>query len=672
VSDLAPSLLAGALGAFAGGAVAATLASRSSAARQATHLLAAAGGLATAAAGCLGLWGTPVRAQVSWLLPPPGAEVAMDGLSGFFLILVGGVAVPVSIYAIGYTKGRRHGLAALGAAYNAFLGAMVLVVLAANVLTFLVAWELMALASYLLVMSDTEERGVTQAGWVYALVTHAGLACLIAGMLLLAGATGSDRFADWPGSAAGLAPETRMLVFLLLALGFGSKAGLVPLHVWLPLAHPAAPSHVSALMSGVMIKLGVYGLLRTGFDWLGAGPAWWGVVLLLAGGASALLGVLYALVEHDLKRLLAYHSVENVGIILLGLGAGLVFRATGFEALALLGVVAALYHTLNHAVFKALLFLGAGAVLHATGTRNMEAMGGLIKRMPWTAACFLVGAAAISALPPLNGFVSEWLTFQALLQSFQVREPGLNLVFLLGLAALALTGGLAAACFVKAFGISFLALPRSDAAARAHEVDWSLRGGMVTLAAGCVALGLFAPWVLTGLLRAVPGLGPATAPALGDGWTVSVGAGFASVSPLVVAALLGAAAVLVLLGLRLGGARWDRRSYETWGCGRSLQTARMEYTATAFSQPFKRVFAILYRPVKQLDIEFHPESRFFVRTIRYEQPTRSVIEEWLYLPLLARTRRLARTVERIQSGSANLYLAYIFVTLLALLLGVLR
>src|SRR5262249_22330976 len=276
----------------------------------------------------------------------------------------------------------RRGLAGLGVAYNAFLAAMVLVPLAANLFTFLMVWELMSLASYFLVVADPEERGVLRAGWVYALVTHAGLACLVTGMLVIAQATGSDRFADWTRLGGGLPPGARAPPFALLALGFGSKAGLVPVHVWLPLAHPAAPSHVSALMSGVMIKLGVYGLFRVGFEWLGGGPPWWGAVLLLAGGASALLGVLYALVGHALHRPLAYHSVENVGIILLGLGAGMVFRAAGLEALAVLGVVAALYHTANHAAFKALLFLGAGAVLHATGTRNMEAMGGLIKRMP--------------------------------------------------------------------------------------------------------------------------------------------------------------------------------------------------------------------------------------------------------------------------------------------------
>jgi hydrogenase-4 component B len=664
--------LAFALGGFATGALAAGLLARwPAAARHATHWLAAAASAATVAAGVAALTGPRWAAHIPWLLPPWGVDLVLDGLSGFFLVVIGITAATTSVYGIGYTASRQHGVPALGAAYHAFVAAMVLVPLAANVLTFLVAWELMSLASYLLVMTDPEERGVLRAGWVYALVTHAGLACLLAGMLVLAHATGSDRFADWLRLAPSVSPATRTLAFVLLAVGFGSKAGLVPVHVWLPLAHPAAPSHVSALMSGVMIKLGVYGLLRVGFDWLGGGPPWWGAILLLAGAASALLGVLYALVEHDLKRLLAYHSVENVGIILLGLGAGLIFRATGLGDLATLGVVAALYHTANHAVFKALLFLGAGAVLHATGTRNMETMGGLIKRMPWTAACFLVGSAAIAALPPFNGFVSEWLTFQALLQSVRVPRPELNLVFLLGLAGLALTGGLAAACFVKAFGISFLALPRSEAAARAHEVPLSMRVPMVALAAACAGLGLGAPLVLPvlgGVAGALPRLGTAAPLDLGDGLTVVVGDGFGTLSPLAVALLLTVALGGVMVGLRLAGARRDCRRYETWGCGRSLQTARMEYTATAFSQPFKRIFAVLYRPVKQLDIEFHPESRLFVRTIHYENPTRSLIEERLYLPALAGAHRLAGAARRIQSGSANLYLAYIFVALLALLL----
>src|SRR5438477_3217254 len=309
----------------------------------------------------------------------------MDPLAGLFVALVGAAAVPVSVYAIGYAGRERRGCLA----YAVFVAAMLVVPLAANVMTFALAWELMSLASYVLVLDGAragrEPAASAHAGWVYAVMTHAGLACLLAGMLLLTAWTGSARIADW-AAAPTLTAGARSLVWALLALGFAAKAGGVPLHVWLPLAHPAAPSHVSALMSGVMIKLGVYGLLRASFDWLGAGPPWWGVAVLIVGAVSSVIGVLYALVEHDLKKLLAFHSIENIGIILIGIGAGLLYQGAGLEALALLGVVAALYHTLNHAAFKALLFLGAGAVVHATGTRNIEEMGGLIKRMPWTAA----------------------------------------------------------------------------------------------------------------------------------------------------------------------------------------------------------------------------------------------------------------------------------------------
>jgi hydrogenase-4 component B len=443
---------------------------------------------------------------------------------------------------------------------------------------------------------------------------------------------------------------------------------VIPLHVWLPLAHPAAPSHVSALMSGVMIKLGVYGLLRVSLDWLGAGPAWWGGALLLAGAASALIGVLYALVEHDLKRLLAFHSIENIGIILLGVGSAAVYQVAGQEALAILGLVAAFYHTVNHAAFKALLFLGAGAVVHATGTRNMEAMGGLIKRMPWTAACFLVGSAAIAALPPLNGFVSEWLTFLALFQNTHLAAVGQNLIFTLGIASLALTGGLAMACFVKAFGITFLALPRSDAAAEAQEASRPMRVGMVVLAAACVALGLL-PTLLVPTFGAVAAAVLRTGPAAtgGDWLTLRVSGDFASLSALAIAAALAVSLAVPLVALRLVGASRRTRAYETWGCGRLVQTPRMEYTATAFANPFKRVFDFFYRPTKRLDIEFHPESRFFVERIEYENPTRSIFDDWLYRPALDLLRVGARAVGALQSGDANQYLAYILAALLLML-----
>jgi hydrogenase-4 component B len=499
-------------------------------------------------------------------------------------------------------------------------------------------------------------------------MTHAGLACLLAGMLLLGADVGSLRFADWRAAAPTLAPATRDAAFVLLALGFAGKAGVIPLHVWLPLAHPAAPSHVSALMSGVMIKLGIYGLLRVSLDWLGAGPPWWGAALLIAGAASSVIGVLYALVEHDLKRLLAFHSIENIGIILLGIGSAALARVAGLDALALLGLIAALYHTVNHAVFKALLFLGAGAVVHATGTRNMEAMGGLIKRMPWTAACFLVGSAAIAALPPLNGFVSEWLTFLALFQNTRVDAIGQNLLFTLGIAALALTGGLAMACFVKAFGITFLALPRSDAAAGAHEASRPMRLAMLGLAAACVALGVGPTLVVPAFASVAATVLRSPPDAIGGDWlTLRVSGEFASLSMAAIALVLAVSLLVPLVAFRIMGASRRTRGYETWGCGRIVQTARMEYTATAFANPFKRVFDFFYRPTKRLDIEFHPESRFFVERIEYENPTRSIFDDWLYRPALGLLHAGARAAGALQSGSANQYLAYILVALLLLL-----
>ncbi len=627
-------------------------------------LCATAVGVVAIAAGLAGVFGRAWTLSVPWLVPLGGLELALDPLGGFFLALVGVATIPASIYAIGYAGGERRGVLA----YVGFVLAMCVVPLAANLMSFAIAWELMSLASYFLVLHDRREPGAVRAAWVYAVMTHAGLVCLLAGMLLLGAATGSWRFADWHAAAPGLTALGRDAVFVLLAAGFLGKAGVIPLHVWLPLAHPAAPSHVSALMSGVMIKLGVYGLLRAGFDWLGAGPAWWGVAVLLLGATSSVIGVLYALVDHDLKRLLAFHSIENIGIILIGVGAAMIYRPAGLEALALLALAAGLYHTLNHTAFKALLFLGAGAVVHGTGTRNMEELGGLIKRMPWTAACFLAGSAAIAALPPFNGFVSEWLTFMALLQNTRLAEPALNLVFALGIAGLALTSGLAMACFVKAFGISFLALPRSEAAARAHEAPGSMRAAMVALAVLCLGLGLAPTLVVPVLLGVARGLTGATAPVeVVDGLTLSVSGDFGSLSTLVLAVALAGGLMLPLVALRLAGASRRVRRAETWGCGRVLQTSRMEYTATAFSNPFKRVFDFFYRPAKRLAIEFHPESRLFVERIEYENPTRSIFEDWLYRPVLGTLSAVARRARAIQSGSTNVYLAYILAMLLVLL-----
>jgi len=626
-------------------------------------------GAAAAATGVAGMLGASWAVDVDWLVPLGGLALEMDALAGLFVALVGATAVPASLYAIGYTGRERRGCLA----YLVFVAAMLAVPLAANVMTFALAWELMSLASYVLVLDGAragrEPAASAHAGWVYAVMTHAGLACLLAGMLLLTAWTGSARFADWTAAAPALGAGARSLAWALLALGFGAKAGGVPLHVWLPLAHPAAPSHVSALMSGVMIKLGVYGLLRASFVWLAPALPWWGATLLLVGAISAVAGVLYAIVDRDLKRLLAFSSIENVGIVLVGTGAALTFAATSMAGLALLALAAALYHVVNHAAFKSLLFMAAGGVLHGTGTRDMEALGGLIKRQPWTAACFLVGAVAIAGLPPLNGFVSEWLMFQALLQNVLLPQPSLNLVFALAIAGLALAAGLAVACFVKAFGITFLALPRSDAAAAAHEAPVTMRVAMVATAVACAALALGASSIVPALAVVAATLVPAPPPVTLGAWlTLEVSGEFASLSMPAVALALAGGILLPVLLLAVARVRPRPRRYETWACGRLLQTARMEYTATAFADPFTRVFDFFYRPVKRLDIDRHPESRFFVRRIRYENPTRFIVDEWLYRPVGRLLRAAARRVAVVQSGSPNLYLAYVLAALLLLLL----
>ena len=352
-------------------------------------------------------------------------------------------------------------------------------------------------------MTEHEQLETRRAGWLYFIMTHGGLACLLIGFLAMSQAAGTFTMSNWAQAAVGIKSRIANRIFLVMAAGFLSKAGAIPFHVWLPRAHPAAPSHVSAVMSGVMIKLGVYGLIRIGFEWLGLAPGWWGVLILLLGAASALPGVLYALIDSDLKRVLAYSSVENIGVILFGVGAGLLFRSYNLGSLAALALVAALYHSLNHAAFKGLLFLGAGSVVHATGTRNMEEMGGILRRMPQTGAFFLVGSLAIAAMPPFNGFISEWLTFQSLLLSFRVPAQFFNLVFALSIAALALTAGLAAACFVRVFGITFLALPRGDSVHLAHEVNLTMRASMALLAVVCLVLGVAPALVLRPLSDAM-------------------------------------------------------------------------------------------------------------------------------------------------------------------------
>ncbi len=639
-------------------------------------LTAIGAGVGSAAAFVLGLSAllSPAVPPLTWVTGTSIVSLALrlDGLGAFFLVTAGLIGLAAAIYGFNYSAAYagRYSLGRLGFLFNLLLLTLCLQVMADNAFTFLFLWEVMSLAAYGLVLTEADQEGaVRSAGW-YIGVTHVGFAALVAMFLLLAGSDLTTSFEAMRGQATLLTPQLRNVLFLLALVGFGSKAGVIPLHVWLPMAHPVAPSHVSALMSGVVIKMGIYGLVRVTLDLLGGGPAWWGGVVLVLGAISALLGVLYALMEHDLKRLLAYHSVENIGIILIGIGAGLIFHSYNMAALAALGFIGGLYHTINHASFKGLLFLGAGSVLHATNTRNMEAMGGLIKRMPWTAAFFLIGAAAISALPPLNGFVSEWIVFQSLLGGFALPAAELALAMPLAVGALALTSGLAAACFVKAFGITFLAIPRSPEAEHAHESGPSMLAGMAILAVACVALGVL-PFAIVPLLgQALTGLGglPNTEAVFSFGVFLRTPGGFGQISPTWIAIGLLTLLGLTALAMRWRGVNRSLRVSDTWGCGRIGQTPRMEYTASAFAEPLRRIFAELYRPSQELTIDFHPESKYFVQAIEYKSEITPLFDRWLYDPLIRAVRWLARQVRRIQAGSLHLYLAYVAGILILLLL----
>jgi hydrogenase-4 component B len=635
--------------------------------------LVAACGLTGALAGlglgavCLGTGLVPTVSAA--FLPLTGFALRVDGLSAFFLVVIGVVGAAVVVYGFGYSAAYegRYSLGLLGAMLNVLLLSLSVQVMADNALTFLMAWEAMSLSAYAMVLTEHDRPGTIRAARWYIAVTHVGFAALVAMFLLLSAGDLSTSFAGM--RSATLAPGIRDAAFALALLGFGTKAGIAPLHVWLPMAHPVAPSHVSALMSGVVIKMGVYGLLRVTIDLLPAGPSWWGGLVLVVGTVSALLGVLYALMEHDLKRLLAYHSVENIGIIFIGIGAGLMFQSFGLPTLATLGIVAGMYHTINHACFKGLLFLGAGAVLHATGTRNMEEMGGLIKRMPRTAFFFLLGACAISALPPLNGFASEWLVFQALLGGSAIPQPEVAVIMPVAVAMLALTGGLAATCFVKAFGITFLAIPRSPRAESAHEAPRSMQAGMATLAVACVALGL-APFAVVPLLGAsLAGLGGVAPTAIETTSALPLqvpGTSGQMSAPLLALGLVLLTA-LVPLGLRALGADRRLRVADTWGCGRIGQTPRMEYTATAFAEPLRRVFAELYRPTQDLSIDFHPASKYFVQAIEYRSEIHPWLERVLYDRPLDALQRAAAWIRRLQGGSLHLYLFYMTLAFLILL-----
>jgi hydrogenase-4 component B len=621
-------------------------------------------GLAALAAGLVALGeGRAITATLPLGLPWLPSRVRLDALAGFFLAVIGVVTCGVGLYGPAHVRAIEHGrdsLIALGGFTGLFLTGMLLVTLADDAFLFMVAWELMSLSSYFLVAFQHENAANRRAAFLYLLMAHVGGLSILLAFGVLASFGGSFSFEAMRSGAMPFGWAS--VAFLLAFLGFGMKAGLVPLHAWLPEAHPVAPSHISALMSAVMLKVAVYGFLRVVFDLLHQFHWQWGVALLLVGSVSALMGVLYALMQHDLKRLLAYHSVENLGIIFIGLGLSVVFLGTGHPVLGSLGLIAALYHTVNHALFKGLLFLGAGAILHSSHERDLEQMGGLLRRMPWTGLFFLVGCISISALPPFNGFVSEWLTFQAALQAWQLDSGVLRSLIPIASAVLALTGALAAACFVKVYGVAFLGQARSRHVRRARPVPMGMRAAQGLLAVLCLVLGIFPTGVIE-VIDAVPrqilGSGLPEASAHGWLWLTPVSAATASYSAPLLAVILGVAAVGVAWTLRRGAVRRVRRC-DAWDCGFAPPGPRMQYTATAFAQPIRRVFGLLFHVEEGVDAGEGSVARYRLRV-------RDRAWGLLYAPVAQAVESAARRVVRLQSGNIRVYLGWTLATLVVLL-----
>lgn len=597
-------------------------------------------------------------------LPWLGAHFRIDALSAFFLVVVNLGGAAASLFALGYGR-HEHAPMRVLPFYPAFLAGMSLVVMADDAYTFLFCWEFMSLSSWALVVAHHASRGNLRAGYIYLVMASFGTFALLLAFSLLAGPDGGYAFATMRD--APLSPTVAALVLVLVLIGAGSKAGLVPLHVWLPLAHPAAPSHVSALMSGVMTKVAVYAFVRIVFDLLQAPEWWWSMVVLALAGITCVMGVLYALMEHDLKRLLAYHTVENIGIIFIGLGLALAFQAFDMRLAAALAFTAALLHVFNHSVFKSLLFFGSGAVLGATGERDMEHQGGLIHRMPLTAFTFLVACVAISALPPLNGFVSEWLTFQAILLSPQLPSWGLKFLVPAVGALLALSAALAAACFVKAFGVTFLGRPRSKAAEHAHETDRYSLAAMFFLASLCLLAG-----VLPGIF--IDALAPVAKALVGASMPPQSSVPFFAIVPIaesrssydgllvflfmVFSGTLAAAAIHRLASDKL-------RRGPAWDCGYPDPSPMTQYTASSFAQPIRRVFGTtIFRARERVEMPPPGSMRPARIEVRLEDP----IWDVLYAPIAGGVDFCARVLNRLQFLSIRQYLSLVFIALVGLLL----
>ncbi|MDA8345420.1 MAG: proton-conducting transporter membrane subunit [Thermaerobacter sp.] len=634
--------------------------------RAANHYLEIFQSLLTLALGVLGLLGPAANVAIATIWGSWTLQVGIDPLSSFFLAVLGIVQLATAVYGTRYTLHYTRGQQVLiRTLVPQFTMSMALVLVARDAITFLIAWELMSLTSFGLVVVEHHRGEVRKAGFLYLVATHTGALALMGLFAALAAHGLGTGFQSYAHGVPLLGTGLRSLLLLAGLVGFGSKAAIVPFHVWLPRAHPVAPSHVSALMSGVMIKVAIYGLVRLVFGWLGVGPLWWAMLLIAVGVTSSLVGVLYALMEHGLKKLLAYHSIENVGIIVLGLGAAALGRSLGDPILYEFALAAALFHVLNHAIFKSGLFLTVGSVRAATGTDDLERLGGLARIMPWTTGAFVVLSMAIVGLPPFNGFASEWMTLQSLLRLAHGAAPAVMAAAVVGALGLALTGGLAGACFVKAAGVGFLGPRRTAGAGAVREAAWPMLAGPLALSALSLGLGLV-PGVLGSLgMRIAAGLAQVrlgrtpSALALSVPWTRPD-------RPLYL--LLGAAAGALVLMFALRRGTRTQAVRPPWACGGEVAVANA-YTATSFSKSIRQIFATFYRPQRSL-VRVGTTLPYLPADVRYESAVRHVIDQHLYLPVQRGALRSARFLRRLQSGSLRQYIGYLLFTLLLALVTV--
>lgn len=594
----------------------------------------------------------------------------IDNLSAFFTLIIFLLALIVSIYSYGYVTQfyAKRNVGYLGFLYNLFIVSMLLVVTSGQIFYFLIVWELMSLISYFLVVYENEKKEAQRAGIIYIIMTHCGTAFIIAAFVLIYMFSGT---ADFSAVDASKIPNLiKSLIFIFSLIGFGTKAGIIPLHIWLPYAHPAAPSNVSALMSGVMIKTAVFWLIRIVICMLGSEFQWWGNLILIIGVVSTILGVAFALVELDIKRLLAYSSIENIGIIFIGLGLSVIAKANGNTVVSAFAFTASILHIFNHSIFKGLLFLGAGSVHFSTKTKNIEKLGGLIKKMPYTAFFFLTGALAVSAIPPLNGFVSEWITFQALFTCISLVNNWVKLIIILTVAILAMAGAFAAYCFIKLFGISFLAKSRTKNSEDAKEVPKTMLAGMGVLSLICLISGIFPLLIIkvidrlnlnifkVGIFNNISGISSFL--------LLPINIKNSSVSPMGIIALAAIITPVLYYLIRFLIRNTNTRIYGTWDCGYKQLNSRMEYTATGFSKPIRIVLRSIFKPQRELQVE-EGVSPYFFNSAKYVVSTESIFEKYLYDPLIKRIVNFARRTRlAIQTGSVHAYLIYMFIVIITL------